>query len=70
MMLIQRTVLGFLVIPGRSLCEVSAVVVDSYVYSILPVSLWSYLVAGCGVCWVVGVSKGVIGLVVQGNIGN
>ena len=58
MMLIQRTVLGFLVIPERSLCEVSAVVVDSYVYSLLLVSLWSYLDAGCGVCCVVGVGMG------------
>ena len=58
MMLIQRTVLGFLVIPERSLCEVSAVVFDSHVNSIRPVSLWSYLVAACEVCWVVDAGTG------------
>ena len=58
MMHFQRTVLGFLVIPGRSLSEVSAMVVDSFDYSLLQVSLWSYLDAGCGVCCVVGVGMG------------
>ena len=58
MMLFQRTVLGFLVIPGRGLSEVSAMVVDSFDYSLLQESLWSYLDAGCVVCCVVGVGKG------------
>ena len=58
MMLFQRTVLGFLVIPGRGLSEVSAMVVDSFDYSLLQVSLWSCLDAGCGVCFVEGVGMG------------
>ena len=36
-----------MVIPGRSLCEVSAEVFGSTVNLICPVSLWSYLVAAC-----------------------
>ena len=70
MMLFQRTVLGYLVIPGRGLSEVSAMVVDSFDYSLLQVSLWSCLDAGCGVCFVEGSRHGVTGLFIQGGVGN